>query len=84
MKICKKLKQCQLSLWLFLILQLTKCKFLPKVPTATSQHMDDLFDILIESGGKNSQLITVLRLERMDPDMYLHNVAHFLAQKYPL
>lgn len=22
-----------------------------QVPTATSQHMDDLFDILVESGG---------------------------------
>lgn len=25
----------------------------PQVPTATSQQMDDLFDILIESGGKS-------------------------------
>ena len=31
-------------------LNLVNCPF--QVPTATSQHMDDLFDILIESGGK--------------------------------
>lgn len=31
-------------------LNLVICPF--QVPTATSQHMDDLFDILIESGGK--------------------------------
>jgi len=24
----------------------------PQIPTATSQQMDDLFDILIESGGE--------------------------------
>lgn len=26
-----------------------------QVPTTLSQHMDDLFDVLIESGGKKQQ-----------------------------
>lgn len=29
-------------------------------PTAASQHMDDLFDVLIESGGEETQRFEVL------------------------
>ena len=28
-----------------------------QVPTTLSQHMDDLFDVLIESGGKKRQYV---------------------------
>ncbi|MEQ2160071.1 hypothetical protein GOODEAATRI_029720, partial [Goodea atripinnis] len=54
-----------------------------QVPTATSQHMDDLFDILVESGASITTLPVNTALSRSPPQIQLAPPAVLSAANSP-